>query len=436
MAALHATFTMTPPSHPLTRRGLLQALGTLPLWAEAAPLAWCQSTAAGNGPVMAIGGALADDNDAVWSRLGTLAREAGGGIASPRIAVLATASGEPERATARVDAALRRHGSQGVAIGVAPKGGGEAAARAAAHDPRWVDAVAAAQGVFFTGGAQARLLDTLAPGGQATPLLQAVHALHARGGVVAGTSSGAAVLSALCFRDAPDLIAALRGTLRHGVEIDRGFGLLPAGLLVDQHFVKRGRIGRLLPMMAAQGLPLGLGVEEDSAALLHPGSPAPTLEVLGRHGVVVADLAGARIGSPAPLALQDARLHWLRPGDRMSLATRTAMPAASATAPIDPAEPGHRATEPGPAFYPAMLDEGVLVRALQRLVEGDQAELQGLSFRPPPGDGGPAFAWRLRRGLGTRGWIAADGAAGVADARLDLWPVRLAQPLFTPWTGG
>ena len=110
------------------------------------------------------------------------------------------------------------------------------------------------------------------------------------------------------------------------------------------------------------------------------------------------------------------------------------MPAAGAR--IDPFAPGHRATNPGPAFYPALLDEGVLVRALQRLVGGDQAELQGLSFRPPPGDGGPAFGWRLHRAPGTHGWVGADGALGVTDVRLDLRPVRLAQPLFESWTGG
>ena len=48
------------------------------------------------------------------------------------------------------------------------------------------------------------LLDTLQPAGQATPLLQAVRAVWQAGGVVAGTSSGAAVLSTLAFRDAPE----------------------------------------------------------------------------------------------------------------------------------------------------------------------------------------------------------------------------------------
>lgn len=433
MAAMHRA----PPPHPHLlphpgrRRALLRALGALPLLplAPAAASAFATPAAAGTGPVLAIGGALADDNEAVWSRLAALA-----GGPGARVAVVAAASGEPQRAAARVDAALRRHGVQGQAIGVAPQADGAEAARAAALEPRWAEAVAASQGVYFTGGAQARLLDTLAPGGRATPLLQAVHALHARGGVVAGSSSGAAVLSAVCFREAPDLIGALRGTLREGVEVGRGFGFLPPSLLLDQHFVKRGRIGRLLPLMAARGLPLGLGVEEDSAALLQAG----TLEVLGRHGVLVADLAPARVEATAPLALQGARLHWLRPGDRMALATRAIVPALAhaGAARIDPLAPGHRAADPGPAFYPALLDEGVLVRALQRLVDGDQAELQGLSFVPPPGDGGPAFAWRLHRGPGTQGWVAADGGLGVTDARLDLRPVRLAQPLFTPWAGG
>jgi cyanophycinase len=408
-----------PSTDRIDRRRFVASLALF----AAPPAVWSAQTP---GPVLAVGGALRDDNETVWARLAALA-----GGAGAQVAVIATASGEPQRAAVRVDERLRRHGVRGLAIEAAPLLGGAAAARAAAHAPRWVDAVAASQGVFFTGGAQARLLDTLAPGGEATPLLQAVYALHARGGVVAGSSSGAAVLSTLCFREAPDLIGALRGTLRDGIEVDRGFGFLPPQLLVDQHFVQRGRIGRLLPLLASRRVPLGLGVEEDSAALLHAG----TLEVLGRHGVLVADLAEAQVDGLAPLALRGARLHWLRPGDRLALASRQATPAASAGLRIDPLASGHRPADPGPAFYPAMLDEGVLVRALQRLVDGDRAELHGLSFLPPPGDGGPAFAWRLHRGPGTRGWIAEDGALAVADARLDVHPVRLAQPLATPWSG-
>ncbi len=412
------------PHLPIDRRRFVASLALL----AAAPARAAPAAAAG--PVMAIGGALHDDNEAVWARLAALA-----GGAGARVAVIAAASGEPARAAARVDERLRRHGVRGLAIEASPMQDGAAAAQAAAQAPRWVEAVAASQAVFFTGGAQARLLDTLAPGGEPTPLLQAVHALHARGGLVAGTSSGAAVLSALCFREAPDLIGALRGTLRDGIEVDRGFGLLPPQMVLDQHFVQRGRIARLLPLMASRRVPLGLGVEEDSAALLHAG----TLEVLGRHGVLVADMAGAQVDAVAPLALRGVRLHWLRPGDRLGLAdgsTGARIELATGTrARIDPLASDHRPADPGAAFYPALHDEGVLVRALRRLVDGDRAELHGLSFLPPPGDGGPAFAWRLHRGAGTRGWVAADGGLGVADARLDVQPVRLAQPLATPWGG-
>ena len=415
------------PRPSIDRRRFATSLATLASLANG-PAAWATGAgpASAAGPVLAAGGALGDDNDAFWGRLAALA-----GGAGAQVAVIAAASGEPRRAAARVDERLRRHGVRGLAIEAAPMQGGADAARAAAHAPRWVDAVAASQGVFFTGGAQARLLDTLAPGGAPTPLLQALHALHARGGLVAGSSSGAAVLSALCFRDAPDLIGALRGTLRDGVEVDRGFGFLPPHLAVDQHFVARGRIGRLLPLLASRRVPLGLGVEEDSAALLQAG----TLEVLGRHGVLVADLADAQVEALAPLSLRGARLHWLRPGDRLALASRIATPAAGTGRRVDPLSGEHRAADPGAAFYPAMLDEGVIVRAMQRLVDGDRAELHGLSFLPPPGDGGPAFAWRLHRGPGTRGWVAADGGLGVADARLDVQPVRLAHPLATPWSG-
>ncbi len=151
--------------------------------------------------------------------------------------------------------------------------------------------------------------------------------------------------------------------------------------------------------------------------------------------MLVVDAAAAEVRATAPLSVRGLRLHWLRPGDRMALDTRAITPAPDAGTRIEPAAAGHRAAVSGPAFFPAMLDEGVLVRALQRLIDGDQGELHGLSFRPPPGDGGAAFAWRLHRDARTRGWVAADGELAVADARLDLQPVRMAEPLTTPWGG-
>jgi len=374
------------------------------------------------GPVVAIGGALRDDNAAVWGRLVALA-----GGPGARFVVLATASGDPARSAALAVAQLQRHGAVAEALPVAPLIPGIDLG-AAVRDLRWTAAVRGARGVFFTGGAQARLVDTLRPGGVESPLLQALRELHARGGVIAGTSSGAAVMSAVMFRDAPDVLSALQRPLHDGTEVDRGLGFLPPGVLVDQHFVKRGRIGRLLPLMAARDLPLGIGVEEDSAAIVQ----GTTLEVVGARGVVVADLHDATHGTrEGALVLQGARLHWLEAGDRYDLATRRVSSARPDDRRIDPYAPGFTGYHAGPAFYPDMLGDGTLVVAMQRLLDSPHHEVLGLSFAPGSAMG---HEWRLYKAADSVGWTpdAGDGAT-VANLRLDLRPVRMAVPLYTPW---
>ena len=406
--------------HATRRRLLAAATGVLCALAGSLLTTSAAAQAAAEGISVSIGGALRDENHAVWQRLVDLA-----GGPGARYVVLATASGSPEASAASIVANLRRHGAVADALPVAPLLPG-IDVEAAVRDPRWIAQVNAAQGVFFSGGAQARLVDTLQPGGQPTPLLAAIRALFARGGVVAGTSSGAAVMSATMFRDAPDVFAALQQPLRDGTEVDRGFGFLPAGVVVDQHFVKRGRIARLLPLMASRGLRLGLGVEEDSAAVVQ----GTRVEVIGARGVVVVDLHQTQsVATQPPFAVQNARLHWLMPGDRYDLNTRRVQPnevkGRPVPLPATPAAPGAVPVEP--TFFPDVLGDGTLVQAMTRLADRAQPEAIGLAFTR---NGALGFEWRFSRTAETRVWEGERGT-GIEQVRLDVRPVRMARPLYT-----
>ncbi|MBL8302880.1 MAG: hypothetical protein JNM26_08925, partial [Ideonella sp.] len=108
---------------------------------------------AGAGSVVAIGGALRADNDAVWQRLVDLA-----GGAGARYVVFGTASRNPARAAAQAVEALVRRGAVAEALVLgAPTG----ATAGNARDPALVERVLAADGVYFTGGAQARITAAL-----------------------------------------------------------------------------------------------------------------------------------------------------------------------------------------------------------------------------------------------------------------------------------
>src|SRR3546814_15945439 len=89
-----------------------------------------------------------------------------------------------------------------------------------------------------------------------------VRRLHLRGGVVAGTSAGASVMSETML---------VRGSSQESHRIGDlhmapGLGLI-RDVIIDQHFAERGRIGRLLGAVAQNPRVLGIGIDEDTAII-------------------------------------------------------------------------------------------------------------------------------------------------------------------------
>ena len=385
----------------------------------------------GSGTAVAIGGGLKSDNDQIYNRL----IDAAGGQ-SARWVVLGTASENPNGSAAQVVQQFKQRGVVAVALPVSPLLKDRPVAEVV-RDPALVAQVRAAQGVYFTGGAQARIVDSILPGGVPTPLLQAIWAVYRAGGVVAGTSAGAAIMSSTMFRDAPDVLGALKGQLRDGHEVDRGLGFMGTQLFVDQHFLKRGRIGRMLPLMRAKGYGLGLGVEENSAAVLK----GDTVEILGR--ALVVNLADAR-SDPALGAfnLANIRVSLLDTGDTLRLSDGRITPAAAKGRGdvLDPAAPGYKPYYSLQPFQVDMLGDNVIATVMAQLIDASYNEVLGIAFHPRPaaGDalGALGFEFRLRKGPGSIGWTTEAGGGEdytVRDLRLDVRPIRLAQPLYSPW---
>lgn len=384
------------------------------------------------GPAFAIGGALRDDNTAVWTRLVELA-----GGRGARFVVLSTASGDPEAAAKGTIAALVAHGAVAEHLPVAPQLKGVDLPRAV-RDPALIAKVRAANGVFFTGGDQARIVDALRPGGEESPLLLAIRELQQRGGVIAGTSAGAAIMSRTMFRDPASVITLMKGPLRPGQDFDAGLGFAQSDLFVDQHFLARGRIGRMLALMHARGMTLGLGVEEDGAAVLQ----GDQIEVLGIGGALLVDLTDAasdpKLGA---FNLANARLTLLGDGDRYDLRTRTLLPSRAKIEGqrIDPRAADFKPYNDDAPFALDVLAGGVVVDRMVRIVDGKATESRGLAFDASPDAAAPqdlGFEFRFFRRPDTLGWddpVASADAYTIANIRLDVVPVRVAQPLFVPW---
>ena len=417
----------------LRRRALPAVLALLlcgGTWAQ--PLPPIDQDQRGSGTAVAIGGGLRSDNDEIYSRL-----IAAAGGKSGRWVVFGTASENPEGSAAQVVQQFSQRGVAAVALPVSPRFKARPVDEVV-RDPDLVAQVRAAQGVYFTGGAQAVIVDSFMPGGQTTPLLRAVWAVYRAGGVVAGTSAGAAIMSSTMFRDAPDVLSVLKGQLRPGQEVGPGLGFMGTQLFVDQHFLKRGRIGRTLPLMRSQGYVLGLGVEENSAAVLHGN----TVQILGR--ALLVNLADARSDAGLDVFnLTDVRVSLLGSGDSLQLPDGQITPSLAKRKGqvLDPTAPGLKPyfIEALP-FYVDMLGDNVISTAMGQLIDASANELRGIAFRLDPAAGDPlgtlGFEFILRKGLGSMGWTTEDGRGEdytVRDLRLQVRPIRMAQPTYTPW---
>lgn len=136
-----------------------------------------------------------------------------------------------------------------------------------ANTPEFVAPLRVATGVWLEGGQQSRIADAYA--GTAVEL--ELSALLERGGVIGGTSAGAAVLTSV-------MIAGGNPEPR----IATGLDLLP-GCVVDQHFLARGRKARLITALAKNPGLVGFGVDEGTALIVKRRK----LEVLGKSSVTV-----------------------------------------------------------------------------------------------------------------------------------------------------
>jgi cyanophycinase len=385
------------------------------------------------GYAVPIGGALKADNEEVWQRIVNLA-----GGRGARFVVFGTASEDPEASAKQVVELLQRRGAVAEALPVAPRFLWVDLNKVV-RDPALIAKVKAAKGIFFTGGTQERIVDVLQPGGQSTPMLEAIWEVYRKGGVVAGTSAGAAIMSTVMFRDAPSVVNILKGRFVDGKQVDRGLGFVGPNLFVDQHFLKRGRFGRMIPLMMAKGYKIGLGVDENTAAVIR----GDEIEVIGDRGALVVDLTEARTDANlGAFNVQGARLSYLEHGDRYHVRARSTTPAA-------PKLRGELHDHESPNFKPYytdeyfaldMLGDSTISNAMSRLIDSTRTEVKGLAFDVLPRVGDPlaelGFLFRLYKGPESLGWSTEEFGGEqftVVNLYLDISPVKLPMPLYGSW---
>jgi cyanophycinase len=254
---------------------------------------------------MLIGGAEDKVRDKVI--LSRFAAFAGG--AQGHVVVISTASSLGETATDRYRELFAGFGV-GRITGISPE------QRSEAQDPELAKALSDATGVFLTGGNQLRLSSVVA----GTRLADAIHLAHDRGAVLAGTSAGASAMAGhmMAFGRSGET------PKNRMAQLAAGLGILE-GVVVDQHFEQRGRFGRLLAVVAQSPALVGLGLDEDTCAIVYADR---SLEVVGRGAVTLID--GSHVVTDAhrakghkPIMISGAVVHSLPDGTWFDLRGRS-----------------------------------------------------------------------------------------------------------------
>jgi cyanophycinase len=272
------------------------------------------------GPLVAIGGA--EDKLGRRSILSDFVELAGG--ADARIAVVPTASSLGSEVVDVYEAIFRKLGAREV-VAARPE------TREEAEHPAYVGQLDDVTGVFMTGGNQLKLSGVI----DGTAFGEALVAAHRRGAVVGGTSAGASILSSHMVAFGPGGSTPKQRM----TQLASGLGLV-RDVVIDQHFAQRNRYGRLLMLVAQSPGLLGIGVDEDTAAIISDEGDATLLRVSGRGAVTVLD-ARAVVSNAhearrtAPLLASGVVLHVLPRGAVFDMTTRTLVREEQV---VDPAE--------------------------------------------------------------------------------------------------
>ncbi|WP_161887992.1 cyanophycinase [Pontibacter russatus] len=228
----------------------------------------------------------------------------------PRIEVITTASMIPEEVGERYMSAF------GI-LGVEDVGLMHIRSEEDALLPEYLERLKKADGVMFSGGDQSRITRMFLN----TDLLEVLrHRYQHEEFVIAGTSAGAMAMSRIMIKGGSAKESLLRGAVKMGVGLN-----LISGVVLDTHFVIRGRFGRLMEAVVTHPNTIGVGLGEDTGILLTEGH---LIETIGSNLVVVADGHSVaytnvhEIEKGRPIAIDNMVMHVLAKGNLYDFSSR------------------------------------------------------------------------------------------------------------------
>lgn len=393
----------------------------------------------GHGSLVIAGGGLSPDNKNVYDRMVDLA----GGPEEASFAIIPAASGVPVNSYEFIRKVLVSYGVKQENVHLIPISLKDDENTKDADESRWATngndmalaaTVRACSAVWFTGGDQMRVMKALVgPDGVKTPVLEAVWEVYNRGGVIGGTSAGAALMSEVMIGNGTSLGALQLGVITdNGPEneetpallLSAGMGFFPEGI-VDQHFNARARLGRLVValMESRNKCSLAFGVDENTA-LIYSASDR-TLSVSGKAGVTIINASEAsftRIGGLP--AVSNLSVSYLEEGDTYAVPSGELTPAQGKK----PTRGNEYYNRINPAWGGILSQNGATFPDVItiNLIDNKAVEsVSNLSFA----DNGIGFLLTFTKKPSSQGFYAESDSEEdlytVQDVRLDINPVKV-----------
>jgi cyanophycinase len=227
-----------------------------------------------------------------------------------RVEVITTASSIPEEVGQNYLDAFAKLGCSNVGVLHIKK-------REESDTPEFLERIKNCDGVMFTGGNQMRL--SMIFGG--TKFLEILHERYENESfVIAGTSAGAMAMSSTMIYQGSSSVALMKGE----VKITTGLAFMN-NVIIDSHFVTRGRFGRLAEAVAGNPGCIGIGLGEDTGVLVTEGNK---LEAIGSgliilfdgHEIKHSNIADVEHG--APLSIEHLIIHVMAKGNHYNVKSR------------------------------------------------------------------------------------------------------------------
>ncbi|MDP4549415.1 cyanophycinase [Alkalihalobacillus macyae] len=389
------------------------------------------------GSLVIVGGALSSDNTDVYESFLSLAQKfRNKSKEDVKIGIMPTASSQPFQSASSYRNDFISYGASEENIDIIPI--------AVSDDPsteedesKWVDGaynknlakkMEEYDAIWFVGGNQLDYTSTLLIDGEDTPVLASIKESYKRGAVLGGSSAGAAIMSDPMIGAGTSLGALNEGVTykdNYGNEDDnrvfltKGLGFFENGM-VDQHFVKRGRFGRLIVGAWDAGNEMAYGIDENTAMVIR--NENKSIEVVGESGLVIVDLSKAKKTKDFPAAMKGVSISYIEKGDRYFWDTKKYM-----------------ITEDKPvietSYYPAssvntaIFGEDALKQVLTYdLVDSKSNQAIGLAYELTSEKKGKGFKLVFSQTKDTKGyWGKIDGVESYAaiNVSLDLNPMKI-----------